>query len=338
MLTQSQEKYQEVLEVAETLYRQNPDWVTFFREVLGVEGTVRKAFPTFDELTAFEQSPQFDKIQKLLVRLREKRSNVDVETEPTRVITVRLPKSMHEYLRTEAHDLRTSMNKLCISKLLQVIGEDMIPNERTGGEIDRRRRRGCRRGRRRPAGPAFTRTPEPRGASGRRPARRSASRYQPQTPPPFKPVQAACKRIAIRSVSDPSGSRPSKGGGFFCAYRSRRWHRRPPADRAGPTVVSPSSTYGITVGGFIRARLHLGATAMTRRTSLACNSVWPRRRWHRWRCSPGGAALRRRRLAAVPRARAARAAPTTTRCRSTGARPRASSGRRRCRGAAGRRR
>ena len=88
-------------------------------------------------MTAFEQSPQFDKIQKLLVRLREKRSNVDVETEPTRVITVRLPKSMHEYLRTEAHDLRTSMNKLCISKLLQVIGEDMIPNERTGNGVDR---------------------------------------------------------------------------------------------------------------------------------------------------------------------------------------------------------
>jgi hypothetical protein len=131
VLTQNQEKYQEVLEVAENLYRQSPDWVTFFREVLGVEGTVRKAFPTFDELTAFEQSPQFDKIQKLLVRLREKRSNVDIETEPTRVITVRLPKSMHEYLRTEAHDLRTSMNKLCISKLLQVIGEEMIPNERT---------------------------------------------------------------------------------------------------------------------------------------------------------------------------------------------------------------
>lgn len=135
MLTQTpekQEKYQEVLQVAETLYRQNPDWVTFFREVLGVEGTVRKAFPSFEDLTKFEQSTEFDKIQKLLVRLREKRSAVDVESEPTRVITVRLPKSMHEYLRTEAHDLRTSMNKLCISKLLQVIGEDMIPNERTG--------------------------------------------------------------------------------------------------------------------------------------------------------------------------------------------------------------
>lgn len=132
MLTQTTEKYQEVLEFAETRYRQNPDWVTFFREVLGVDGAARKSFPTFDELTGFEQSEQFDKIQKLLVKLREKRPSADTESEPTRVITVRLPKSMHESLRTEAHDLRTSMNKLCISKLLQVIGEEMIPNERAG--------------------------------------------------------------------------------------------------------------------------------------------------------------------------------------------------------------
>jgi predicted HicB family RNase H-like nuclease len=133
VLTQTPEKYQEVLQAAETRYRQSPDWVTFFREVLGVEGVIRKTFPTFDELTAFEQSEQYEKIQKWLVKLREKRPSADTESEPTRVITVRLPKSMHESLRTEAHDLRTSMNKLCISKLLQVIDEEMIPNERAGG-------------------------------------------------------------------------------------------------------------------------------------------------------------------------------------------------------------
>jgi len=133
VLTQSQEKHQKVLQVAENLYRQDPDWVTFFREVLGIDGAIRKAFPSLEELASFEKSEPFDHIQKMLVKLREKRTTVDPETEPTRVITVRLPKSMHEYLRTEAHDLRTSMNKLCISKLLQVIEEDMIPNERTGG-------------------------------------------------------------------------------------------------------------------------------------------------------------------------------------------------------------
>ncbi len=133
MLTQSTETYREVLQVAENLYRQTPDWVTFFREVLGIDGAVRKRFPTFEELSAFEKSDEFDQIQKMLVKLREKRTTGDSDAEPTRVITVRLPKSMHEYLRTEAHDMRTSMNKLCISKLLQVIGEEMIPNERTGG-------------------------------------------------------------------------------------------------------------------------------------------------------------------------------------------------------------
>ena len=97
----------------------------------GIDGAVRKTFPSFDDLTAFERSEEYDQIQKMLVKLREKKPAADADTEPTRVITVRLPKSMHEYLRTEAHDLRTSMNKLCISKLLQVIEQDMIPAEKT---------------------------------------------------------------------------------------------------------------------------------------------------------------------------------------------------------------
>ena len=136
MLAQAQETYREVLQVADNLYRQEPDWVTFFREVLGIDGIVRTRFPSFEDLTKFEQTDEFDRIQKMLVKLREKRNSADPDTEPTRVITVRLPKSMHEYLRTEAHDLRTSMNKLCISKLLQVIGEEMIPNERSGNSKD----------------------------------------------------------------------------------------------------------------------------------------------------------------------------------------------------------
>ena len=124
-------QYQQLLQVAQRLSQQNPDWVTFFREILGIEGIVRTTFPTFDALTEFERSEEFAQIQKMVVTLRENKAVADSETEPTRVITVRLPKSMHEYLRTEAHDLRTSMNKLCISKLLQVIEQDLIPTEKT---------------------------------------------------------------------------------------------------------------------------------------------------------------------------------------------------------------
>jgi predicted HicB family RNase H-like nuclease len=129
--TETNPQYQQLLQVAERLCTQSPDWVTFFREVMGIDGVVRRTFPNFDDLTAFERSEEFAQIQKLLVKLRENKATADSESEPTRVITVRLPKSMHEYLRTEAHDLRTSMNKLCISKLLQMIEQDMIPADQT---------------------------------------------------------------------------------------------------------------------------------------------------------------------------------------------------------------
>ena len=104
MLTQSTEKYLEILQSARQLYESEPDWVTFFREVMGVDGVVRRTFTRLEDLTAFEKSQEFDQIQKWLVKLREQKNATDTESEPTRVITVRLPKSMHEYLRTEAHD------------------------------------------------------------------------------------------------------------------------------------------------------------------------------------------------------------------------------------------
>ena len=39
---------------------------------------------------------------------------------------MRLPKSLHETLQEEAFEHRTSMNKLCISKLLQFIDSDKV--------------------------------------------------------------------------------------------------------------------------------------------------------------------------------------------------------------------
>jgi predicted HicB family RNase H-like nuclease len=188
VLAQSQETYREVLQVADNLYRQDPDWVTFFREVLGIDGIVRRKFPSFEDLTKFEQTDEFDRIQKMLVKLREKRNASDPETEPTRVITVRLPKSMHEYLRTEAHDLRTSMNKLCISKLLQVINEEMIPNERSAtgetGTAPAPRPAANHLG---GAGNSFGQGGTPSHQGGYQP---NLQNSQPQTATmPFKPVQ-----------------------------------------------------------------------------------------------------------------------------------------------------
>lgn len=123
------EKHDEIKQEAERLYSLKPDWVTFYREILGLHGVVRHCFPTREEIETFEQSDAYQDILQMLAQLRQQGSAPAEDSEPTRVITVRLPKSMHETLRIEAFEHRTSMNKLCISKLLQYVDGDNVPAE-----------------------------------------------------------------------------------------------------------------------------------------------------------------------------------------------------------------
>lgn len=119
---------QKVAQYAQNLFQSKPDWVTFFREVLGISGAARKLFPTQQEFIAFENTDEFKRIQMMVSALRgRKGSGIGVD-EPTKVITVRLPESLHEALKAEANDHSTSMNKLCISKLLQVLSQVNQPS------------------------------------------------------------------------------------------------------------------------------------------------------------------------------------------------------------------
>jgi predicted HicB family RNase H-like nuclease len=110
-----------VLEVAERLHAMAPEWVVFFREVLGVEGIIRRTFNTPEALVRFECTPHYARIREMLDELREKQRERPVEREAQRVVTVRMPSSLHETLKSEADALRVSINTLCISKLMKLI-------------------------------------------------------------------------------------------------------------------------------------------------------------------------------------------------------------------------
>ena len=122
-------KFDEILRVAAGLFDGGPDWATFYREVFGNDGVLRRALSDDAQLAAFKESPQYESIQHMLAQLRQSNSSPLDGEEPTRVITVRLPKSVHEAIRSEAFDRRTSMNKLCISKLVQLIDSKFVPVE-----------------------------------------------------------------------------------------------------------------------------------------------------------------------------------------------------------------
>ena len=122
-----EEKKREAVQLALDIARQVSDWETFFRSMMGTGGVIEQLFPRREERSAFKRMPEYYEIQRIMARLREqlnKRSKPDREV--TRVITVRLPESLHSALMLEANDMNTSMNKLCISKLLQVIDDELV--------------------------------------------------------------------------------------------------------------------------------------------------------------------------------------------------------------------
>ncbi len=119
-----EERGQTICRIANETYGKTRDWVVFFREILGVNGLVRRLYPTAEELASFEKTPEYADIQKMVKRLRDKPAAAEGQ-EVTRVITVRLPASLHEFLKAEARDRKTSINQLCMSKLLQAMNDDV---------------------------------------------------------------------------------------------------------------------------------------------------------------------------------------------------------------------
>ena len=112
-----------VQQAADGLFRTSPDWVRFYREIFGLRGVIRRNYPTLEELREFETTDTYRQVQQMLKKLREykppKLTEEEKEqkeqaakppekkpSEPTRVITVRIPRSMHDALKVEAHDTR----------------------------------------------------------------------------------------------------------------------------------------------------------------------------------------------------------------------------------------
>jgi predicted HicB family RNase H-like nuclease len=138
-----EQRGREVLRLAQEAFPRTGSWVVFYREMLGADGIVRQLFAEANEMRTFEASNEFAELQEMVAAMRSQDSSKGDATEPERMITIRLPKSLHDALRMEADEMNLSINKLCISKLLQRIESRYIP-------IQQGRRRGRRPG---PQGP-----------------------------------------------------------------------------------------------------------------------------------------------------------------------------------------
>lgn len=125
-----EQRADEVIRIAQEAFAQTGKWVLFYREILGTDGVARKLFTDAEAMREFEQTPQFAQLLEMTAAMRAQDSGKGDELEPQKMITVRLPKSQHEAMKAEAKEHETSINKLCISKLLLPIKAEFIPKEK----------------------------------------------------------------------------------------------------------------------------------------------------------------------------------------------------------------
>lgn len=136
-----EQRCQQAFDLANDLFGNAPTWVCFYRELLGGNGLVHTLFDNNADFGSFLRTEQYHQIQMMLTALRSRDLPENDPNDPQRMITVRLPKSLHEAMCDEAGRLNISVNRLCISRMLQLLDPKMIPetNSKPRGRKPRNR-------------------------------------------------------------------------------------------------------------------------------------------------------------------------------------------------------
>ena len=138
-----QTRCQQAFDVANELFGNAPTWVCFYRELMGGNGLIHTLFDNNADFGDFLRTDQYHQIQMMLTALRSRDLPENDPNDPQRMITVRLPKSLHEAMCDEAGRLNISVNRLCISRMLQLLDPKMIPetNSKPRGRKPRTRQK-----------------------------------------------------------------------------------------------------------------------------------------------------------------------------------------------------
>jgi hypothetical protein len=117
----------QVVDCATELFGLAPSWVAFFRATMARGGVVSKLFVTPEERKEYWCSSEHHQVLEMLTALRSRDLPECEAGEPSRMITIRIPKCLHEFICDEANEMEMSVNKLCISRILMQVDPTLLP-------------------------------------------------------------------------------------------------------------------------------------------------------------------------------------------------------------------
>lgn len=118
-----------VLRMAEEAFAKTGSWVVFYREMFGCDGVIDQLYRSKEARRYFEKTREFAELLEILTAIRSQDDSKSETHEPLRVLTVRMPRSMHEATVREAEELELSINNYCLTKLLQPASGKFTPVE-----------------------------------------------------------------------------------------------------------------------------------------------------------------------------------------------------------------
>lgn len=112
-------KEQRLLDSARRIAAVSPTWADLSNALFDQsEGIVAKAFRTQEERKRFIKSPEYKAIRELIDAAQERTGLVEGATpQKSGRFVVRLPRSLHAALETEARAEGVSLNQLVVAKL-----------------------------------------------------------------------------------------------------------------------------------------------------------------------------------------------------------------------------
>ncbi|TWT52375.1 hypothetical protein [Allorhodopirellula solitaria] len=119
----------QVLRQAEEAFAMTGSWVVFYRTMIAPGGVVDQLYESPEARRYFETTSEFAELLEMVTAIRSQDDSGSTSQEPPRVITVRMPRSLHAATIREANELELTINAYCLTKLLQPANPRFTPLE-----------------------------------------------------------------------------------------------------------------------------------------------------------------------------------------------------------------
>lgn len=114
-----EERHNEILRLSQEAFAMTGSWNVFYATIFAVGGVIDQMFPSKEQRRHFETTDSFAELLEMLTSIRSQDESKTDAYEPSRMITIRMPRTLHDAIKREAEELELSINNYGLTKLLQ---------------------------------------------------------------------------------------------------------------------------------------------------------------------------------------------------------------------------